>query len=307
MKAENGNQAIARLAEAQGYHATFKEVVERARASGPVDQEFIDRVEKEFSAVETQIQEATEDVVLDNLRDRAEELERLRAYVLPDHEILLQARTCLADMRDWGVPRPILRTIERDLLSAMDKKDDVKIKRAALHKLFDFYDAWESQVTDYEQWIVVRARWLSALLGVSLIGTVVALVTGSGIGGFLAGGLAGSFVSVLSRLPSMLGWEKWAGLSARMYSRIGLGVAGTMAGGGLLASGLLSIGRSSGEFSQMVSLDHAATTAEGLYLVSLGILFGFSERWLSGLAGSLIKTPAAPRNAQLAAGKAEDA
>jgi hypothetical protein len=261
-KGQNEAQVASKLAEAQGYRATFREVVERARASGGVDQVFVDRIETQFGVLEEQIQTTTDEEVLQNLCDRAEELERLRAYVLPDHEILLQARTCLTDMRDWGVPRSTLRSIEADLLPAMNKKDDLPTKRAALHKLFDFYDAWEAQVTSYDAWIGVRTRWLSVLLALAL--------------------------------PPMLGWGPWAALPARMYSRIGLGIAGTLAGGGLMANGVITIGKDAAEFSEIISTSHQASTSDGLYMVAIGILLGFSERLLSTLAGALVKSPASP-------------
>jgi len=282
----------AKLAEAQGYRATFREAVERARASGAVDQGFVDRIESQFRVLEEQVQATTNEDLLENLCDRAEELERLRAYVLPDHEILLQARTCITDMRDWGVPRPILRSIEADLLPAMNKKGDVLTKRAALHKVFDFYDAWEDQATSYEAWIGVRTTWLSVILALALGGSVAGVVLGSGLVGFLCGGLAGSLASVLSRLPPMLGWARWAALPARMYSRIGLGIAGTIAGGGLMANGVLTIGKEAAEFSDLLSTSHRASTSDGLYMVAIGILLGFSERLLSTLSGALVKSPA---------------
>ena len=291
-KGQNEAQIATKLAEAQGYRATFREAVERARASGAVDQVFVERIETQFGVLEEQIKATTDEEVLDNLCDRAEELERLRAYVLPDHEILLQARTSITDMRDWGVPRATLRSIEADLFPAMSKKDDVLTKRAALHKLFDFYDAWEAQVTSYDEWIGVRTRWLSVILALALGGSVAGVVLGSGLAGFLTGGLAGSLASVLSRLPPMLGWGSWAALPARMYSRIGLGIAGTLAGGGLMANGVITIGKEATEFSEIISTTHQASTSDGLYMVAIGILLGFSERLLSTLSGALVKSPA---------------
>jgi len=295
-----------RLAEAQGYRATFLEVVQRSLASGGVDQGFVERVLDAFSALELEINSTTDEDVLETLCDRAEELERLRAYVLPDHEILLQARTCLADMRDWGVPRATLRSIEADLLPVMRRKDDVQMKRAALHKLFDFYDWWESQVTSYDDWIGARSTWLSIVLALGLGAAITGLVLGIGLLSFLAGGLAGSLASVLSRLPSMLGWGLWAGLPARMYSRIGLGIAGTIAGGGLMATGIFTVGKEAAQFSQIISTSYQASTSDGLYLVAVGILLGFSERLLSGLAGALVKVPTAPAAPKRDSAKEED-
>lgn len=289
MKKEREKSLVSsKLAEAQGYRATFHEAVERGRAAGDVDEDFIERIDGQFGALEKHIQATTDETILENLCDRAEELERLRAYVLPEQEILLQAETCLIDMRDWGVPRLTLRSIETDLVLPMHKKNEVPTKRAALHKLFDFYDSWEFQVTSYDDWIEARSSRLSLLLALALAGSIIGLVLGSGLAAFLAGGLAGSLVSVLSRLPPMLGWGGWAALPARMYSRIGLGIGGTIAGGGLMATGLITIGKTQAEFAEIISTSHRATTSEGLYMVAVGILLGFSERLLSGMAGAIV-------------------
>jgi hypothetical protein len=296
-----------KLAEAQGYRATFHEAVERARASGTVDQAFTERIDAQFEALEKQIQATTDENILENLCDRAEELERLRAYVLPEQEILLQAQTCLIDMRDWGVPRLTLRSIETDLVVPMHKKDEVPTKRAALHKLFDFYDFWESQVTSYDDWIEERSKRFGVLLALALGGSIVGVVLGSGLAAFLAGGLAGSLVSVLSRLPPMLGWGGWAALPVRMYSRIGLGIGGTIAGGGLMAAGLITIGKTPAEFADIISTSHRATTSEGLYMVAIGILLGFSERLLSSMAGAFVRSSVSQEAPQRVPVKEEEA
>jgi hypothetical protein len=299
---KNGRKALlvsTKLAEAQGYQATFHEAVERARAAGAVDEAFSDRIEAQFQELEKQIRATSEQDILDNLCDRAEELERLRAYVLPEQEILLQAHTSLIDMRDWGVPPQILRSIETDLIVPMHQKNGLPTKRAALHKLFDFYDSWEYQVTSYDSWIVVRTRRLTVFLAFAVVASIVGVALGSGLAAFIAGGLTGSIVSVLSRVPPMLGWGGWSALPARMYSRIGLGMAGTIAGGGLMAAGLVTIGKTPAEFTETISTLHQTSTGEGLYLVAIGILLGFSERLLSGLAGAFVKPavaePTSPR------------
>jgi hypothetical protein len=294
MRKKRAAEIAAWLSEAQGYRATFHEVVERARASGKVDQEFVDRLDQQFNDLEKQMTSADDpgDEVLESLCERAEELERLRAYVFPDHEILLQARTCIEDLRDWGVPRATLHSIERDLIPSMEEKNQTSTKRAALHNLFEYYDAWEAHVTNFDEWVRVRAQWLGGILAVALAGSVAAVLTGYGLAAFLAAGVAGSIASVLSRLPPMVGWGSWAALPARIYSRVGLGIAGTLAGGGLMANGIFTIGKDAAGFSTILSTDHQATIGEGLYLAAIGILLGFSERLLSSLAGSFVKVPA---------------
>lgn len=80
-KKNEGN--VSALAEAEGYRDTFREAAERARASTGVDEAFVTRIEARFATIEQEISEAKNDVVIQNLVDRCEELERLRAYLYP--------------------------------------------------------------------------------------------------------------------------------------------------------------------------------------------------------------------------------
>src|SRR4051812_43634440 len=60
---KNGRKALlvsTKLAEAQGYQATFHEAVERARAAGAVDEAFSDRIEAQFQELEKQIRATSE-------------------------------------------------------------------------------------------------------------------------------------------------------------------------------------------------------------------------------------------------------
>jgi hypothetical protein len=245
-------------------------------------------VEARFAALEEEIKATTDDEVLANLVERAEELERLRAYIYPQHEIALQAATMLADMRDWGVPAEILGVIQRELIPAM-KGSEINTQRAALHKLFDFYDAWEHHVTQYGSSVERQAGILLVGLLAAIIGGIVAVWYGYGMFGFIAGGLIGTLCSVLSKLPPMLGWGRWVAAAPRMYGRIGLGLAGTLAGGGLLATGAVSIIKSQQDFAKLLSTEYTASTGEALYLVAIGIVLGFTERMLASLAGAIVQ------------------
>lgn len=199
-------------------------------------------------------------------------------------------------MRDWNVPPEILRTINDDLIPAMKDKD-IHTQRAALNKLFDFYDAWESQVSEYGDWVAVQAERLLGVLMFAIAAAVAAIALGWGLAGFVAGGFVGTLVSVLSRLPPMLGWGNWVATGPRIFGRVGLGLAGTLAGGGLLATGMITIGNTTPQwFSQILSTSYRAATGETLYLVALGIVLGFTERMLASLAGLIVaKSAGTPR------------
>jgi hypothetical protein len=282
----------AAVAEAEGYRYTFLEAAARASGSTGLrktEKEWVAEIEQLFAAIATDIRNATDASVIQNLVSRAEELERLRAYVYPAHEIGPQARTSIADMRDWGVPSDILRVLDYELLPmATSRRRSIHERRAGLHKIFDFYDAWENQVSEYSEWVERQARILLGLLLFAVAGTSLAIGLGLGAAAFILGGAVGTMTSVLSRLPRMLGWGDWIAASTRMYGRIGLGFAGVLAGGGLLAAGVVSIVKTGDEFEELLSIDHVATTSEALYLSAIGIVLGFTERMLGKLAGAIV-------------------
>jgi hypothetical protein len=101
----------------RGFRATYIEAITKARASDdPWDPAITVSTLGQFDAVAEELLAATTPFARETLVERAEELGRTRAYLFPECEILLQAKVCLADMEDWGVPGEPLRTMRSDLL-----------------------------------------------------------------------------------------------------------------------------------------------------------------------------------------------
>src|SRR5690349_17436213 len=86
--------------------ASFEEVVERAIATGAeLPTALIDSVRKKFDELEEEIAGVDEQAMtkdsetrMNALADRADELERLRAYVVPKEEIVVEGNSRLQDM-----------------------------------------------------------------------------------------------------------------------------------------------------------------------------------------------------------------
>jgi len=124
-------------------------------------------------------------------------------------------------------------------------------------------------------------RSLLKALGVS----VASIIHGMALYGFIAAGFSGALVSVLSRMPPMLGWGEWSSYTPRMIGRVAAGVAGTFAGGALLAAGVIKVG----DYTFDDLLTKTVSPGAVLYVVGLGILFGFTERALTQLQGLVFK------------------
>lgn len=277
----DADDLAARRAEVEGYRATYADAVARARAAkSPLDQAEVDRVDQEFAGLVAALTPRTTGDERANLVARAEELERRRAYVYPEEEILLQARTSIADMVDWGVPRATIQAIRHDLVGALEKGTLVE-KRAALNKVFDYYDSWSAHVEDYEEWSGTAARVLSLALVLAVVVALVCGLTWRPLFAFLAAGMAGALMSVLSRMPAMLGWKQWATYTPRILGRLASGLGGTLVGGALLVAGTVAIGGSDPSFAEIVGRAEPAGARDLLTLLGFGVVFGFTERILA--------------------------
>lgn len=281
-KREVGTEREAQLAEMRGYRATYVSVVEKARAlKDAPDEALVKRALDIFDNLEEEFLAATTDEARKNIVERAEEVEQSRAYIQPESELVVEANTLAADMTDWGVPEPMLQSIERDLLSIIKLPADktrLAEKRSALNKLYQCYDAWSDHVTTYERWATRTAWVLGCLLVAGAVGCIIAIAEKKPLHAFTVAGFTGALLSVLGKFPPMLGWGQWASYTPRMLGRITTGIVTTLAGGALLALDVIRIGEK--RFVDLFAEKPAPETRYMLLLVGLGIVFGFSERAL---------------------------
>lgn len=274
----------AQIVQIRGYRATYVQVVERALAAdqAAVDVDLVKRALATLDGLEDELRDANTDEERKNIVDRAEEVAQGRAYVQPTAELALEAKTLVDDLANWGIPAEFLASIDRELLQVITRPRDpedsaaqLREQRAALNKLYQYYDAWSEHVVAYERWSKTNAWSLGALLIASSIICVAAIHHRQPLLGFMTAGLTGALLSVLSKLPPMLSWGQWASYTPRMLGRITTGIAATLAGGALLALDVIQVGSENFD-----ALFEVRSPSHVLLLVGLGISFGFSERAL---------------------------
>ena len=121
------------LANIRSLRVSFEDAIKRAEAAR--EQSALDTREvlTEFSVIENAVANATDDD-LEVLEEKAERLERLRAYVVPKEEIALEGKNAFADLSQWSVPADILSTLKADTLALLSDSNE-KVARGALRAL----------------------------------------------------------------------------------------------------------------------------------------------------------------------------
>ena len=104
--------------------------------------------------------------------------------------------------------------------------------------------------------------------------------------GILGAGISGSCVSVLAKMPvfEVALSEELDAYKYRIYARVCVGLAASIIGCGLLASGIISISVHSFSFSDLLascSTVAPCSSEKSLVLLAVSMLFGFSERALT--------------------------
>jgi hypothetical protein len=231
-------------ANIEGYLATFNECVKRAEGSDPSSiatrTDFIRGVRSDFATLLEKVSADNDTEVNEILEDSAEELERLRAYIIPTNEILADGQTKLADMYEWGVPSTVLDKLAEETVPMLKGTNNARA-RAALRTVYENYDYWDDYVEEHAIWMRFAGGLMLTLMLVSLTGAVMLVHSGHVYSGAFCGGVAGALLSVVAKLPPVLGYGATNAYVARVMSRVGVGVAASMIGIGLLASDIITI------------------------------------------------------------------
>jgi hypothetical protein len=284
------------LASVQDMRMNFETSLQRAIAAGSTPLLDTTAVLAQFAKIEHDIHRAPiED--LESLEDRAERLERLRAYVLAPNEILLEGKYVLSVLSQWAVPPAVLDKLQSTLLEPLASQD-VATARAALHTLYRDYDYWSWYVDRFSEFMERTAWVLLISEAIALIAAINRLVTGDVILGMVGAGVCGALVSVISKMPAMLADAENASYVRRIIMRVGTGVAAASIGTGLLASGILTITLPTGRLADFIEgcgrgpdLARACSTGARLLLLGIGMVLGFSERALTSLEDRVLPPP----------------
>lgn len=248
----------------------------------------------------------------EDLAAQAQSLARLRAYILPAAETVAESQQVLASLTEWRVPTATLAEVERAvhviLTSAHESQSKLAVARAELGRLLHVQDQWRSYINWYFRQLSGAVALLLPLTILGIIGAVLLGRAGHLTAAFLLAGASGTATSILLKLPPLAVAGETAWFWTRAGSRFAGGLCATAIAYGLLGSGLLGLSLSVGERSmspaQLMQAcgtrgQAAAPAKDGepapagagesqpacpqtgyMLLLSIAMLFGFSERSL---------------------------
>jgi hypothetical protein len=281
------------LSVIRGELLAFEAMLQRPRNAGDAapDEAFVAGVHERLEDIKQRATQETDIDELDSLSEDAEQQGQLRAYICLRREIQIEGYLAIDLMNEWGVPKPVIAKLHELVDKALrSANEDPEAARSALRAIFEEKDSWSEYTSDYEDKMKRFTRWW--LFWPSMLLTVLALVAlhfpVAVPGGLLLAGVAGSCVSVLTKMPllevSLSG--ELESYERRILSRIGAGVLGSLIGCGLLGWGLISFSIHGQTFADVLnacstSLSTSCTALQTLILLAVPMLFGFSERALT--------------------------
>jgi hypothetical protein len=289
------------------YQATIEAMAQRPRGQNdPLDEKMLDSTRKRIGEILDSAKSASSKSTLRDLEENASEQETYRAYLCPRGEIGMEGKLATNLIEWWGIPKTETETLRRLLEQKLETEDDDPgCARSALQKVYKEVEEWGDYREEYEDLMASFARYLFVdAFFMPIIAAVCIyyafLWPPLVVCGFLLAGIAGGCVSVLTKLPALEGSpsEKMDSYERRIWSRIGVGVAASLGGCGLLGWGLISFSAPTRTFSELLSLSVSPPQSVPSQLLALRmlvplavcILFGFSERALVSFDGVLSHT-----------------
>jgi hypothetical protein len=257
-----------------------------------------------LSEIENESRQATNIGQLDDLRSFAEQQGQLRAYLFPVGEIQSEAALVIDAMEEWGVPKTSidrLRSYSERLRKADCTPEDA---RSTLRAIFEEQDSWEEYTDDYGDTMTAFAGWLFPIaIALPILAAasfyLVPYFSPLLVFGLLCAGASGSCVSVLAKMPAfdLALSAELESYRRRIFGRIALGVAASIIGCALLASGVVSISFQNLTFSDCLTLG-TSSPVKALILLGVPMLLGFSERALTSFEQRMFgdKRPVAERS-----------
>jgi hypothetical protein len=265
-----------------------EEIKQRPRAPGDdFDTLVYEGALKRLSTIENDAQQATKTDHLDDLRSSAEQQGQLRAYLFPVGEIRSEAALVIDVMEEWGVPKTSidrLRSYSERLRQVSCTPEDA---RSTLRAIFEEQDSWEEYTDDYGDTMTAFAGWLFPVaIALPILAAasfyLAPYFSPLLVFGLLCAGASGSCVSVLAKMPAfdLALSAELESYRRRIFGRIALGVAASIIGCALLASGVVSISFQNLTFADCLTLG-TSSPVKALILLGVPMLLGFSERALT--------------------------
>jgi hypothetical protein len=260
--------------------------------SSPRDSRLIARAKESLAELRVVAERGAD---LEIVAERAATFARIRASLLPFCELAPEAQSRLATLRQWQVPFAALTNAQILSHQVARAADDDEPVRAAFGELSVIFDYWRSYLALYLEQRKIAAAALLVTLLVSVGLAILAVTRAHASIGFMLAAMGGTAASIAIKLPSPSLHGDTASFGIRILTRIAGGLVAAVVGFGVLGSNLLDIRL--GDHRVADSLHCAQTAAtlgrtgdghscgetELLFILSLGLLIGFSERALVSL------------------------
>lgn len=279
------------------FRSRIEEMAQRPRNEGdPLNTELLQSVRKRMAEIEDAAKLAASKDALRDLEESADEQETFRAYLCPRGEIRIESNLVIALLEWWGIPKTETEGLRGLLMNKFEKLDsDLEGARSALRALYKEKDDWADYRDDYEDEMRKFAFWLS-VSAISLAASAIFLIhyacqySPLVPCGILLAGIAGSCVSVATKLPTLkeIRTEKIDSYERWIWSRVSAGAIASLIGCGFLGWGLIQISVSGRTFADLlnscVACSQSTTppniTLRILVLLAVPMIFGFTERAL---------------------------
>ncbi|PSH04258.1 MAG: hypothetical protein CXZ00_07805 [Acidobacteria bacterium] len=288
-----------------------EQMAQRPRsANDAINSTLLKKVQQGLTEIAGSVQQAEHTDKLDDLADDADRQATFSAYLCPREEIKIEGHLAFELMEWWGVPKSETNRLRELLVDKLDSADEnPEGARSALHALFKERDDWEEYRDDYEDAMRSRAGWLfwstlalplTAIISFYLSFRFASLLFAPlRVVGILFAGVAGSCVSVVSKLPALdvCRSEKIDSYDRLIWSRLSVGTSASLIGCGLLGWGLIPISIQGRAFAEALDASSTSVSTFGaalrmLILLAVPLLFGFSERALTSFERSFFGKPA---------------
>jgi hypothetical protein len=240
---------------------------------------------KEFDALFTAIEKASNEDDLAALEERPNELENQVAYILPISYLAEIAQVLLDELVSWEVPPKSIRQVSAFVEKLRDPKVPEVDKRNLYLLILEEHD-YRSGYVDWANKRFLVLKIISSVFAIGSLAAALALLDKNFLLlGFLLAGVSGASLSVLLKFPNIMDYGEFYKTMLDIFSRFTTGLVAAVIGLGFLASGIISPSFTfEGEPKSVATVIKNFGTSGNppvlslLVLLSLGLIFGFSER-----------------------------
>ncbi len=244
---------------------------------------------EEFQAIENEISKKPETSAeaRSALVQRACDLAALRAFVAVPPGLDIQGNGAISEMMEWSVPSTTIQRLREHAINL--RSNNLAVARMTLWTLYKEEDVWSDYVDWYYHFMSrLGAGLLICTLGV-LVTALVAFRHNQVLAALIFGGMSGALLSVLMRLPTVVGHGDFWSYLYRILIRVGTGTTASVMGLGFFTSGLIDLSVSGTKTPKTIAeliAECGAQSSEcpissSLILLALAMLLGFTERALT--------------------------